>query len=158
MGSDTPASTDVVMDRAAIEASIPHRHPFLFVDRVLAVDETSLTSEWDLDPKAFFFEGHYPGDPIVPGVLLNEFVFQSAALFMGELMKSEGIKGMPVLTRIEDARFKRIVRPGETVRAELTLTEKLGPAVFMKAKVTCGGKLSVRLSFTVAIASTEGPA
>lgn len=154
MGSD--ASAECLLDRAGIEGLIPHRAPFLFVDRIVSSDDTTLVSEWDVAPESFFFEGHYPGNPILPGVILNEFVFQSAAVFMS--LPKEGVSalpGVPVLTRIEDARFKQIVRPGETVRAEVTLTDRLGPACYMKAKVTSNGKVCVRLSFVVAMAAAE---
>jgi len=131
---------------------IPHRDPFLFVDRVLECDGQTLVAEWDVSPHALFFGGHYPGNPIVPGVLLNEFVFQSAAIFMS--LPGEGAEppaGFPVLTRIDQARFKRMVRPGETLRADLTLNERLGPACYMKAKVSTGEATVLRLSFVVAM-------
>ncbi len=154
MGSDAPAGCQ--LDADGIQALIPHRPPFLFVSRIVESTDEGLVAEWDVDPDSSFFQGHYPGDPILPGVILNEFVFQSAAVFMSlPRAAGETATGVPVLTRIEDARFKKIVRPGETVRAAITLTERLGPACYMKAKVTSAGKTVVRLSFVVAMANTE---
>lgn len=153
---DSDPKTQAVQGKQAIEARIPHRTPFLFVDRILEEREDGITTEWDVAPDSFFFTGHYPGNPILPGVIMNEFVFQSAAVYMSA-ESDEGTKagGVPVLTSIENARFKRMVKPGETLHAELTLTERLGPACYMKAKVTSAGKLVVRLSFVVAMAPPE---
>lgn len=145
------------LERAFVEARIPHRPPFLFVDRVLAIGPDGITTEWDVDPDAEFFRGHYPGNPIVPGVLISEFVFQSAALHAAgsggpkEVERDE----VPVLTRIENARFKSMVRPGDTLRAEVSLTEKLSSARYMKAIVTCGERTVLRISFAVALAPVE---
>jgi 3-hydroxyacyl-[acyl-carrier-protein] dehydratase len=152
--SDSPARA--AAGRDVVEARIPHRDPFLFVDRIVEEREDGITTEWDVRPDAFFFVGHYPGNPILPGVIMNEFVFQSAALYMSE-ESDEGtaLGGVPVLTRIEDARFKSMVKPGETLRADLTLTERLGPACYMRAKVTSAGRTVVRLSFVVAMAPPE---
>lgn len=154
MDSDSPTSTS--RGREVVEARIPHRDPFLFVDRIVEEREDGITTEWDVRADAFFFVGHYPGNPILPGVIMNEFVFQSAALYMSE-ESDEGTArgGVPVLTRIEDARFKSMVKPGETLRADLTLTERLGPACYMRAKVTSAGRTVVRLSFVVAMAPPE---
>ena len=91
-------------------------------------------------------------------MLVSEFVFQSAALHAagsGERKPEPG--ELPVLTRIENARFKSMVRPGDTLRAEVSLTDKLGSARYMKARVTCGDRTVVRLSFTVALAAVEAP-
>jgi len=153
---DSDPKTQLVQGREVIEGRIPHRTPFLFVDRILEEREDGITTEWDVAPDSFFFTGHYPGNPILPGVIMNEFVFQSAAVYMSA-ESDEGTKagGVPVLTSIESARFKRMVKPGETLHAELTLTERLGPACYMKAKVTSAGKLVVRLSFVVAMAPPE---
>jgi len=148
--------TTTVLDRAGIEARIPHRDPFLFVDRVLELDAANIVSEWDVVPELPCFAGHFPSHPILPGVLINEFVFQSAALLMSEEVPDDmPLKGVPVLTRIEDARFKQMVRPGSVLRAEVTLEDRLGPACYMRARVTCEGRVVARQKFVVALASPE---
>jgi 3-hydroxyacyl-[acyl-carrier-protein] dehydratase len=149
------------LGRDVIEARIPHRAPFLFVDVILDEDETTITTEWTPPSNAEFFNGHYPGNPIVPGVLLMEFAFQSAALwFAGRAAAGEAEleDTIPVLTRVSGGRFKRMTGPGQTVRAELELTEALGPARFMTARLkNSAGKLIVALDFAVAAAPRPAP-
>jgi len=144
--------------RAAIEALIPHRDPFLFVDRIVERSADRIVTEWDVSPDLFAFRGHYPGYPVLPGVLISEFTFQSAAcLFASGADPKVESRAVPVLTKIEDARFRRVVRPGETLRAVVEVTERLGPARYCKAVVTCAGETVVRLRFTVAEATLEQP-
>jgi 3-hydroxyacyl-[acyl-carrier-protein] dehydratase len=144
-------SAATVLDRAAIEARLPHRPPFLFVDRVvaLALDATppALTAEWRVPADADFFRGHYPGNPVTPGVILCEHAFQSAALLLAERGVAFGATaGVPVLARIEKARFRRIVRPDETVVTEIRLTESVGPAAHLAARVTVAGATALELA------------
>ncbi len=142
--------TDLTMDRAAIEAAIPHRPPFLFVDRVTDRTEESLTSEWTVPADADFFRGHYPGQPITPGVLLSEHTFQTAALLISNALSGFAAEdGVPVLTKIEGARFKRMVLPGETVKTTVRVTERLGPAWYMSGKVTCEDKTVLQIRFVL---------
>lgn len=141
--------------RAAIEARIPHRAPFLFVDRILEQTADSIITEWTIDPELDVFRGHYPGQPILPGVLSAEFCFQSAALLFSDPGSEPLTGGVPVLTKIEDARYKRMVRPGETLTARLELTEKLGPARYMRGQVRCGEELVLRISFVVALTEVQ---
>lgn len=144
-------SAATVLDRAAIEARLPHRPPFLFVDRVTALASDGappgLTAEWRVPADADFFRGHYPGNPVTPGVILCEHAFQAAALLLAERGAAFGaMKGVPVLARIEKARFRRIVRPDETVATEVTLTETVGPAAHLAARVRVGGATAVELA------------
>jgi len=155
---DSDQKRSETLERAFVEARLPHRPPFLFVDRVLAIGPDGITTEWEVDQGADFFRGHYPGNPIVPGVLITEFVFQSAALHAAGTGGSDpGPDELPVLTKIESARFRSIVRPGETLRAEVSLDEALGSARYMKATVTSAGRIVLRLSFVVALAVVEEP-
>lgn len=138
--------------RAAIEAAIPHRPPFLFVDRILARDARSIVTEWDVRADLDCFRGHYPGDPILPGVLVCEFAFQSAAILLSGAGSPSPEGAVPVVTRIEDARFKRPVRPGDVLRAELAVEESLANARWLSAKLSAGGSQVARLRFAVALA------
>lgn len=140
-----------------IERRIPHRAPFLFVDAIESEDTEHITTSWTPTPDADFFRGHYPGNPIVPGVLIMEMVFQSAALHFAGRALQEGLDlsaTQPVLTRVNGGKFKRMAAPGEKLTAELTLTEALGPARFMKARVKNeASQLVTSLEFAVAAAA-----
>jgi 3-hydroxyacyl-[acyl-carrier-protein] dehydratase len=141
------------MDRAAIEAVIPHRAPFLFVDRVMERGASSITTEWDVAAELPAFRGHYPGEPLLPGVLSAEFAFQSGALLlMGEPDAESRAGAVPALAKIENARFRRMVRPGETLRAHVEMVERVGPARYLKATVTSGGASVLQVRFTVTLA------
>ncbi|MBK7643690.1 MAG: beta-hydroxyacyl-ACP dehydratase [Planctomycetes bacterium] len=133
------ASSDVL-------AGLPHRAPFLFVDRIVEQSATRILTEWDVSAELPAFAGHFPDQPVLPGVLMAEFCFQSAAL----LFSGTPGAGLPVLTRIEDARYKKVVRPGETLRAEVTLVESLSNARWCKAHVTSAGASVLRIGFVVA--------
>lgn len=137
--------------RADIEARIPHRDPFLFVDRIVEQTEDTIVTEWTVAPDLDVFRGHYPGSPVLPGVLSAEFCFQSAALLFSDPGSDAPEGGVPVLTKIEDARYKRMVKPGEVLTARLRLTDRLGPARYMRGEVRCGDELVLRLSFVVAL-------
>lgn len=134
---------------------IPHRPPFLFVTRVVDHEGDALTAEWDVPHDLPVFEGHFPGEPVLPGVLISEFCFQAGAILVYATSEDDrNAEGVPVLTRITDARFRQIVRPGTTLRAEVTLTERLSNARYVDAKVTNeDGKTVARLACVLAVAA-----
>ncbi len=139
-------------DKDFITGRIPHRPPFLWLDRVLELTGESIRAEKTIPADLDIFTGHYPDYPLMPGVLLCEAVFQAGALLVGELLKSEQDRsGVPVLTRINGAKFKREVRPGDTIEIRAALKEQLGPAWFFKGSVRVGGKVAVQVEFACAM-------
>ena len=141
------------MSQSEIHAAIPHREPFLFVDRIVERDPERIVTEWHVPSDAPFLRGHYPGRPLVPGVLICESAFQTGAILCANESTPDG--AVPVLTKIGDARFRRRVVPGETLRCEVALVERVGPARYMKAKVTCAGELALRVEFVVTVAAAS---
>ena len=134
-------------------SAIPQRPPFLFVDDVVEVETDRIVTTFRPDPAADFFSGHFPGNPVMPGVLISESVFQTGALLVAHrLGSSEQWGGTPVLTRITDARFKRIVRPGETLRIEVRVDDELDGAYYMTGRVTVDGRDVLRIKFACKLA------
>lgn len=133
--------------------AIPHRQPFLFVDAIRQVSPDGITCERTLRTDEPFYGGHYPGNPITPGVLLCEAVFQAGAIFLSKKFKDDENfrKKTPVLCRIESARFKKTVFPGDTVIIDVTMRETLQGFHFMSGKVTCNGHLALTLRFALAL-------
>ncbi len=148
-----------MLGRTEIEALIPHREPFLWIDRVLSLSETRIEAEKDIGADLPVFRGHYPHFPIMPGVLLCEALFQAGALLIAHRLRQDGETkaGVPVLTRIGVAKFKLPVGPGDTVRLEARLSERLADAWFLKGKVLVNGKTAVKVDFACALADLKTP-
>src|SRR6185295_19104652 len=94
---------------------IPHRPPFLFVDEIVSENADSLVARRTWRAEEDFYKGHYPGAPITPGVLLCEAVFQTGGLLMSRQAQAAGAgpsKGVPLLAKISDVRFRNPVYPG----------------------------------------------
>lgn len=118
----SPGHAGVALDVLAIQRAIPHREPFLFVDRILElvpgeriVGLKSVTAE---EP---FFRGHFPGHPIMPGVLIVEALAQTGAVLMLHGQEDDGI---PLFAGIDRARFRRPVVPGDCLTLEVTVLQK----------------------------------
>ena len=98
------------LTRAEILQRIPHRPPFLWVDEVLELSPERIRASKFLSPSLDVFSGHYPGQPILPGVLQCEAAFQAGALLISEMVTlKEG--QVPVVTRLNNVKFRRPVRP-----------------------------------------------
>ncbi len=145
------AASSFILDR------IPHRPPFLWLDEVVELTTDRIHARKHLAEDLDLFQGHYPQYPLMPGVLLCEAVFQAGALLIGELLVSDTadsdqtLTGVPVLTRIYGAKFKREVRPGETLDIMATLQERMGMAWLMKGEVRVDGKRAVQVEFACAL-------
>jgi 3-hydroxyacyl-[acyl-carrier-protein] dehydratase len=130
---------------------IPHRPPFLLVDRILEHKDNVIKTERRARPDEPWFQGHYPGNPIMPGVLICESVFQSGALLMAKRMEAENsfsAGSFPVITRINNVKLRHAVRPGDLMEMEVTLKEQVGPASYLTGQVRVGDKTALTVEFT----------
>ena len=142
----------------AVTLLIPHRPPFLWVDRIIAYKPGEIITEKIIPEDLDIFKGHYPGNPIMPGVLLCEAIFQTGALLMAKMQNSEEQpQGIPVLTRIGVAKFKRSVFPGDTMEMTVDLIETLSSVCFFKGKLRVHGKIAVQIEFSCTFLSVPSP-
>jgi 3-hydroxyacyl-[acyl-carrier-protein] dehydratase len=136
---------------------IPHRPPFLFLDEILERDDRRIKALKTLHPDEPYLTGHYPGQPIMPGVLICECIFQAGAALLfgrGDLDP----KKIPVLSKIQNARFRRPVFPGATLVIEAEIVEEIMHALIMKGTVSVDGQNVLRTEFVVAMVDVgEGP-
>lgn len=135
---------------ATILAAIPHRPPMLLVDEIVSQGEQCIVCSKTFRDGEYFFQGHYPDYPLVPGVILCEAAMQAGAILLSRFAQ-EG-EGVPVATRLNEVKFKKMIRPGDTIRMEVDLTERLSNTFFLSAKVTCDGKVAVRFDFACTMA------
>jgi len=131
--------------------AIPHRPPFLFVDSIVELTSARIGTTRRVREDEDFFKGHYPGNPIMPGVLICEAICQSGAILLSRTAADIG-EGVPVLTRIGNAKFRNMVKPGDTMEIEAEITERLSNVYFLKGKASVAGKTAVTVEFAVTIA------
>ncbi|TLM81664.1 MAG: beta-hydroxyacyl-ACP dehydratase [Actinobacteria bacterium] len=129
-----------MLDREAVKAIIPHRDPFLLVDRVLEMEQgVSAVAELDVTEEAFWVPGHFPDYAVMPGVLIVEALAQAGAVALLSLDDNKG--KIAFFAGIDKVRFKRQVRPGDTLRLECSITKMRGPIGFGEAKASVDGQL-----------------
>ena len=132
--------------------AIPHRPPFLFVDKIIEITDTKIKATRKVNPQEEYFKGHYPGNPIMPGVLVCEAIFQSGAILLSRII-GQVDDGVPVLVRINNARFKSMVKPGDTLELEAEVVEKVSSAYFLKGKASVDGRTAATVEFAVTLAN-----
>ncbi|EKD35286.1 MAG: hypothetical protein ACD_75C01964G0011 [uncultured bacterium] len=145
-----------MQDNEEIIALIPHRPPFLWVDRIVSCADGLIITEKYIPGDLDVFKGHYPGHPLMPGVLLCEAIFQSAALLMAKMTDETGFgnRRIPVLTRISNAKFKRMVLPGDTAHIEVKLMESVATAYYFKGVLKVDGQTAIMVDFACKIATS----
>jgi 3-hydroxyacyl-[acyl-carrier-protein] dehydratase len=134
--------------RDQIERILPHRDPMLLLDDVLELEPGARVVARKVVTEANC-AGHFPGNPIMPGVLMVEALAQAGAVAV--LSQEENLGKLALFAGIDDVRFKRIVRPGDELRLECDLETVRGPVGRGKARATVDGELAVRGTLTFAV-------
>ena len=141
------------MTHEQILAAIPHRPPMLLLDEIIESEEDGIVCQKRFSAEEFFFQGHFPDAPIVPGVILCETALQAGAVLLARQYPSEEGNDLPVVTRLNNVKFKRMVRPGDTIQVTVKIQELLANAYFLSARLTCEGELTASLDFACTMAA-----
>jgi 3-hydroxyacyl-[acyl-carrier-protein] dehydratase len=140
--------SDVMLDRAAIEAILPHRAPMLLIDEVTELEPGArVVARYRVRGDEWFLRGHFPGDPIMPGVLMVEALAQAGAV--GVLSHPDFTGRVPLFAGIDGVRFRRVVRPGDVLDFELIVDRLRRTFGRGTGIVHCNGErvLDAQLSF-----------
>ena len=135
------------MNKEQIKEFLPHREPMLLVDEI-EIDENNIGyAKYHVTGEEFFLKGHFPGNPVVPGVILCEMMAQASGLLLGDEIKGK----QTLYTGIDNVRFKTPVYPGDTVGLTTQIVARKAKLIFVKAKAEVNGKLCVKgdLSFAL---------
>lgn len=135
------------MDRKELEAVLPHRGRMLLLDEAETVDNVA-HARYTVRGDEFFLDGHFPGNPIVPGVIQCEMLAQSVCVLLQGVLKPGQT---PLYTGLKNVRFKSTVRPGDTIELESTITRIKLPFYFAEGKGTVNGNVCVTAEFSFAI-------
>jgi len=131
----------MLMNQEEIKQIIPHREPFILVDEVESMEGDTIVCYKNVTGEEDFFRGHFPGYPVMPGVLIVEALAQAGAISI--LSKDEFRGKIAFFGGIDKVRFKRQVVPGDRLRLEVTLTRMRGNVGFATGKATVGDELAV---------------
>jgi len=136
------SETGIVMGIKEIEEILPHRFPFLLVDRVVElIDNERIVSIKNLSINEWFFQGHFPGRPLMPGVLILEAMAQTAAILAKKSTNGVGPDKLLYLVGLNDVKFRREVVPGDTLRVVMQGHKHRKPLWSMKGEAFVGDQL-----------------
>ena len=141
MAEETPAKTLMSADIARIMKLLPHRYPFLLIDKMIDMDgEESGTAIKNVTINEPFFQGHFPGKPVMPGVLLIEAMAQAAGALVLNHLGNEHAGKLVFFMSIDKARFRKPVLPGDVVHFHVKLSNKRAPVWKYLAEAHVDGK------------------
>ena len=152
--SDTAAGTAIgPLDIRRVMAALPHRYPMLLVDRVESLDpEKGIVAIKAVTMNEQFFQGHFPGRPIMPGVLIVEALAQAAGVLAVEAFGLAGSGKLVYFMAIEGAKFRQPVEPGVLLRLEVEFVQKRSSVCKFAGRALVDGKLAAEAQFTAMIA------
>lgn len=138
------------MNREEIKKILPHREPMLLVDEVELVDGKS-HGKCRIKGDEYFLQGHFPGNPVVPGVIQCEMLAQSACVLLAG--SAQGM--IPLFTGLDKVKFRGQVKPGDTLETECEITRQRGNFYFARGTGKVNSKLCVSAEFSFALVQAE---
>lgn len=135
------------MTREQLKDILPHREPMLLLDSCEKTADGRAVGTYLVRGDEFFLQGHFPDNPVVPGVIQCEMCAQACCMLFAEELKNK----LPVYTGIKEAKFKRMVRPGDTLRFECELVRVKGPFCFTKGRALIGEEVAMSGEFSFAL-------
>lgn len=140
--------------KEGIEALLPHRDPFLWVSRILECEPgVSVVAELDVDPDLPLFQGHFPGYPVLPGVIIMEALAQAASCCL--LAQEDKAGSLGFFAGIDKVKFREQVRPGDTIRLEANITRNSSRMCVAEVKAYKGDKLCAQAIQKYVLAKNE---
>lgn len=140
------------MDKEQLKELLPHREPMLLLDDAEVIDGEAI-GHITITGEEFFVQGHFPGNPVVPGVILCEMLAQNCCVLLGQ---NEAAKGCtPMYTSLDKVRFKSPVRPGETVELKCSITRERGIFHFAHGEASVDGHLCCVADMSFALVPGE---
>lgn len=152
----SPEITTDMIDIRGIMSLIPHRYPLLLVDRLIKIEKNiSATGLKNVTFNEPFFQGHFPGAPIMPGVLIVESMAQTAGALVVHSIGEAGRNKLVYFMTIDNAKFRRPVTPGDSLYINVTVLKSRGPVWKFKGDAKVDGQLCAEAEFSAMIVDPE---
>lgn len=147
--------TDVLFDRTIVEDRIPHRPPFLLVDDIIAFEkDVTCTARRHVDPADPVFGGHFPGNPVYPGVLILEHMAQAACFLMNHSSDGAPDGSIPVLGKADKVRWSAMVKPGDTLVSTVTMERQVAAFSILAAECKVNDKRVAKCELVVKLVAS----
>ena len=140
------------MNREELKKILPHREPMLLVDEASVTEDGKAEGTYTVRGDEFFLQGHFPGNPVVPGVILCEIMAQCCCVLLQETMKGDEAENItPYYTGLNNVKFRNTVKPGDTLKITCEIERVKEPFYFAKGQGTVNGKKCISADFSFAL-------
>jgi 3-hydroxyacyl-[acyl-carrier-protein] dehydratase len=141
------------MNKEEIKTILPHREPMLLLDEAYLNEDGTATGYYTVKGDEFFLQGHFPGKPVVPGVIQCEIMAQSACILFADKMREKDI--LPLYTGLDKVRFRGMVLPGDKIRIDTRILRESHPMYLLHGELTVDGKKCMSGDFSFAIMNNK---